>query len=166
MDYLDSRKLIDHTTRKDLLGNHLVLIEPALSRLAITIAPNFDLAGALAGGRLAVADPDSVPAGKYAKAALTTLHVWESVSGHLAGAENVRAALAYVALGGDAFGYRIFDRCFGGAARAHRRDVPRRYSPAHCLSNRTDKRRQAFCQGISWVLEPKGSKSGFFERRI
>ena len=82
---------------KDLLGNHLVLIEPASSQLAIKIAPGFDLAGALAGGRLAVADPESVPAGKYAKAALTNLHAWTSVSGHLAPAENVRAALALVA---------------------------------------------------------------------
>jgi len=97
MDYLDSRRLVDHATRKDLLGNHLVLIEPVSSRLAIKIAPGFDLAGALSGGRLAVADPDSVPAGKYAKAALTNLHVWASISGHLAPAENVRAALALVA---------------------------------------------------------------------
>jgi molybdate transport system substrate-binding protein len=68
-------------------------------KVSLTIAPNFDLAGALAGGRLAIADPASVPAGKYGKAALTSLGVWNAVSGHLAQAENVRAALAYVSRG-------------------------------------------------------------------
>jgi molybdate transport system substrate-binding protein len=104
MDYLDSRNLIAHQTRKDLLGNHLVLIEPASSHAAPAIAPHFDLAGALAGGRLAVADPDSVPAGKYAKAALTSLGVWSALADHLAKAENVRVALAYVARGETPFG--------------------------------------------------------------
>jgi molybdate transport system substrate-binding protein len=65
----------------------------------LKIAPHFDLMGALAGGRLAVADPDSVPAGKYARTALTTLGVWSSVVDHLVQAENVRVALAYVARG-------------------------------------------------------------------
>ncbi|MGD0867199.1 MAG: molybdate ABC transporter substrate-binding protein [Rhizomicrobium sp.] len=99
MNYLDTRNLIAHDTRKDLLGNHLVLISPAGVKVSLTIAPNFDLAGALAGGRLAIADPASVPAGKYGKAALTSLGVWTAVSGHLAQAENVRAALAYVSRG-------------------------------------------------------------------
>ncbi len=65
----------------------------------LTIAPNFDLAGALKGGRLAIANPDSVPAGKYGRAALTSLGVWNSVADHLAQAENVRAALTFVAHG-------------------------------------------------------------------
>ena len=99
MDYLDNRGLIAHATRVNLLGNHLALIAPADSNVTVTIAPHFDLAGALGGGRLALADPDSVPAGKYARAALTSLGVWDGVSGHLAPAENVRAALAYVARG-------------------------------------------------------------------
>jgi molybdate transport system substrate-binding protein len=46
-----------------------------------------------------MADPDSVPAGLYGKAALTKLGVWDSVAPHVAAAENVRAALAYVARG-------------------------------------------------------------------
>jgi molybdate transport system substrate-binding protein len=99
MNYLDTRNLIARDTRRDLLGNHLVLISPAGVRVSLTIAPNFDLAGALAGGRLAIADPASVPAGKYGKAALTSLGAWNAVSGHLAEAENVRAALAYVSRG-------------------------------------------------------------------
>lgn len=99
MDYLDSRGLIAHDTRRDLLGNHLVLIAPSDSKAEIRIAPHFDLMGALGGGRLAIADPDSVPAGKYGKSALMSLGVWNTVVDHLAQAENVRAALAYVARG-------------------------------------------------------------------
>lgn len=99
MDYLDHRGLIARDTRHDLLGNHLVLIAPSGSNVQLRIAPHFGLLGALNGGRLALADPDSVPAGKYAKAALMTLNVWNEVAGQLAPAENVRAALAYVARG-------------------------------------------------------------------
>jgi molybdate transport system substrate-binding protein len=99
MDYLDTRGLIAHATRKNLLGNHLVLIAPAAVKTEVKIGPHFDLLGALGGGRLAIADPDSVPAGKYGKSARTALGVWDSVSTHLAPAENVRVALAYVARG-------------------------------------------------------------------
>jgi molybdate transport system substrate-binding protein len=99
MDYLDNKSFIAHDTRRDLLGNHLVLIAPASSATTIAIAPHFDLVGALAGGRLSVADPDTVPAGKYARSALTSLGVWNSVADRLVSAENVRVALAYVARG-------------------------------------------------------------------
>jgi molybdate transport system substrate-binding protein len=99
MDYLDSRGLVNHATRKTLLSTHLVLIAPASSTTTLKIAPYFDILGALKGGRLAVADPDSVPAGKYAKSALTSLGVWNTVVNRLAQAENVRVALAYVARG-------------------------------------------------------------------
>lgn len=99
MDYLDNKGLIAHATRRDLLGSHLVLIAPVSSNAQIRIAPRFDIMGALGGGRLAVADPDSVPAGKYAKTALSALGVWNNVVDHLVIAENVRVALAYVARG-------------------------------------------------------------------
>ena len=99
MDYLDKKGLIAKETRKDLLGNHLVLIAPADLDIKVKIAPHFDLAGAIGHGRLAIADPASVPAGKYAKASLTALGVWDSVASNLASAENVRVALAYVARG-------------------------------------------------------------------
>src|SRR5690349_23552500 len=81
MDYLDNRGLIAHETRKNLLGNRLVLIAPAETHVTLAVAPHFDLVGALHGGRLAIADPDSVPAGKYAKTALATLGVWNSEIG-------------------------------------------------------------------------------------
>ncbi len=99
MDYLDNRNLVQRATRKTLLTTHLVLIAPAASGVALKIAPHFDILGALQGGRLAVADPASVPAGKYAKASLTALGVWSAVVDHLASAESVRVALAYVARG-------------------------------------------------------------------
>lgn len=100
MDYLADRALIRTDTRVNLLGNHLVLIAPAGEPSTLRIAPGFALAAALgANGRLAVADPDAVPAGKYAKAALSALGVWDSVAGKLASAENVRAALLLVERG-------------------------------------------------------------------
>lgn len=98
MDFLQKHGRLMDSTRHDLLGNALVLIAPQ-GVASIKIAPHFDLASALKGGRLAVGDPASVPAGKYARAALTTLGVWDSVVGHLAQAENVRVALEYVARG-------------------------------------------------------------------
>jgi molybdate transport system substrate-binding protein len=99
MDYLDSRGLIAHATRKNLLGNKLVLIAPASATVSLAIAPHFDLLGALKGGRLSIADPDTVPAGKYARTALSTLGVWSGVVDHTVNAENVRVALSYVARG-------------------------------------------------------------------
>lgn len=99
MDYLAARDLIDRSSRQDLVGNSLVLIAPVDSALKLEIKSGFRLAQALSGGRLAIADPDTVPAGRYARAALTTLGAWDAVSNHLARAENVRAALIYVARG-------------------------------------------------------------------
>jgi len=96
MDYLEKRNLVQPATRKNLLGNRLVLVAPAGSGVKAEIKPGFDLVAMLKGGRLAMADPASVPAGKYGKAALQKLGVWESVAPHIAGAENVRAALLFV----------------------------------------------------------------------
>jgi molybdate transport system substrate-binding protein len=104
MDSLERKGLLRRGTRRPSLGNRLVLIAPAASRARLTIAPRFPLARALGAGRLAMADPDVVPAGKYAKAALTSLGVWPSVRARLAPAENVRAALAFVERGEAPFG--------------------------------------------------------------
>jgi molybdate transport system substrate-binding protein len=99
MDYLKERKLISPDSELKLLGNRIVLIAPAESGIILDIAPGFDLAAALGDGKLAMANVDSVPAGKYGKAALQSLGVWDKVSGSVAQAENVRAALALVSLG-------------------------------------------------------------------
>ena len=99
MDYLQSRNLIKPGSRKNLLGNSLVLIAPAQSQIQLRIAPHFPLMAALGNGRLATGDPDSVPAGRYARSALTTLGVWGEIAPRLARAENVRVALLYVSRG-------------------------------------------------------------------
>jgi molybdate transport system substrate-binding protein len=99
MDYLQSRRLIQTATRTDVVGNRLVLIAPAGAKVALQITPHFALAAALGTGRLATGDPDSVPVGRYARAALTALGVWDSVADRLVRAENVRVALAFVARG-------------------------------------------------------------------
>jgi molybdate transport system substrate-binding protein len=96
MDYLQSRNLIQRDTRRDVLGNRLVLIAPSDSLVKLKIEPNFALAAALGKGRLATGDPDSVPVGRYAREALTTLGVWSGVEGHLVRADSVRSALAFV----------------------------------------------------------------------
>jgi molybdate transport system substrate-binding protein len=96
VDYLDQHKLLQRDSRRNLLGNRLVLIAPVASRVQVRIAPHFNLAGALGDGKLATGDPDSVPVGKYAQAALTKLGVWDQLTGKLVRAENVRAALAFV----------------------------------------------------------------------
>ena len=96
MNYLADRKLIKPETRFDLVGNALVLIAPKDSKLTATIATGFPL---LADGHLAMADTASVPAGKYGKAALEKLGVWDAVKDRIAQAENVRAALALVSRG-------------------------------------------------------------------
>jgi len=100
MNYVDEKKLLVAGTRMDILGNALVLVAPKDSTLNLDIKPGFDLAGALGkDGKLALGEPNSVPAGKYAKAALTKLGVWDAVSAHVVSAENVRAALNFVVRG-------------------------------------------------------------------
>lgn len=99
MDYLARRKLIKPETRVNVLGNRIVLISPLGAQRDVTVAPGFPLATMLGQGRLAMADPDAVPAGKYGKAALEHLGVWSSVQARIARAENVRAALAFVSRG-------------------------------------------------------------------
>jgi molybdate transport system substrate-binding protein len=98
MDYVANRGLAVAGTRRNLLSNHLALIAPANSKLTLRIRKGMPLEAALGAGRLAVAGPE-VPAGRYAQASLTALGVWDGVKDRLARAENVRAALAFVALG-------------------------------------------------------------------
>jgi molybdate transport system substrate-binding protein len=100
MDFLAQKNLIAPDTRKDLLGNDLVLVVPADKPLHVTIGPGFDLLKLLGpNGRLAVGDPAHVPAGIYAEQALKKLGWWDSVSPRLASAMDVRAALLLVERG-------------------------------------------------------------------
>lgn len=99
MDDIAGKGLIAPGTRASFLANQLVLIAPADRPVKLAIRPGFPLAAALGGGRLAMADPDAVPAGRYGKAALTSLGVWASVESRVVRAENVRAALLLVERG-------------------------------------------------------------------
>lgn len=104
MDSVAKKGLLAPKSRISFLANRLVLIAPVASKARLVIGPRFPLARALGNGRLAMADPDAVPAGKYGKAALEKLGVWPSVSARVANAENVRAALALVERGEAPFG--------------------------------------------------------------
>lgn len=99
MDYVQQRNLIKPETRTNLLGNKIVLIAPKNSTASVKIAPGVDLAGLLGNSRLAMADVNAVPAGKYGKASLEALGLWASVQAKLAQSENVRAALLLVSRG-------------------------------------------------------------------
>ncbi|NWH08856.1 MAG: molybdate ABC transporter substrate-binding protein [Alphaproteobacteria bacterium] len=99
MNWLDERHLIDRASRRDLLGNSLVMIAPATAPQTFAVEAGMDLRARLGEGRLALGDPGAVPAGKYAREALTALGLWEGVADRLLPAENVRVALSYVARG-------------------------------------------------------------------
>lgn len=96
MDAITAKGLVRRGTRASFLTNRLVLVAPASSKGMLTIRRGFPLARALGAGRLAMADPASVPAGRYGKAALAAMGVWPTLSNRIAAAENVRAALAMV----------------------------------------------------------------------
>jgi molybdate transport system substrate-binding protein len=96
MDYVAKKNLIRADTRVNLLGNRIVLIAPKDSKISVEVRQGFDLARALAGGKLAMGNVAAVPAGKYGKAALEKLGAWDGVKDKIAQAENVRAALLLV----------------------------------------------------------------------
>ena len=101
MDYLAQKDLINNASRQTLLGDTLVLVAPKDSVVVLTIGKDFPPPRSPSGPTASWRWPsvDSVPAGKYGKAALTSLGVWDAVSPRVAQAENVRAALALVARG-------------------------------------------------------------------
>ncbi|TPQ36630.1 molybdate ABC transporter substrate-binding protein [Bradyrhizobium guangdongense] len=100
MDYATSKKTINEPSRVNLLGNSIVLIAPKDSKIDhVAIGPGFDLAKLAGDGRIATGDVKSVPAGKYAKAALEKLGSWQAAEPKFAMAESVRAALTLVARG-------------------------------------------------------------------
>ena len=98
MDYLEAKNLIEPATRVDILTNSLILITPPGAAFAVHLRPDFDFAAAFS-GRLALADPDHVPAGVYARQALEALGWWPRLGRRLAPAPHVLAALVYVERG-------------------------------------------------------------------
>jgi molybdate transport system substrate-binding protein len=104
MDDLARRGLLVAGTRTVFLGNRLVLVSGLSSQARVALGPRAPLARLLGNGRIAMADPDSVPAGRYGKAALERLGIWSQVAPKVVRAENVRAALALVERGAAPFG--------------------------------------------------------------
>ncbi|MEK1932935.1 MAG: molybdate ABC transporter substrate-binding protein [Pararhizobium sp.] len=104
MDYVGEKKLIKEDTRANLLGNRIVLVTGKQDAAPVDIKQGFDLKGLLGDEKLAMGAVDSVPAGKYGKAALEKLGVWSSVEKNVAGGENVRAALLLVSKGEAPYG--------------------------------------------------------------
>jgi molybdate transport system substrate-binding protein len=99
IDYVEKRGAVVPGSRADLLANDLVLVAPRSSSAQVTLARGVNLAAILGDKRIALANADAVPAGRYAKAALTALGAWDAIAGKVAATDNVRAALALVARG-------------------------------------------------------------------
>ncbi|CAN7617965.1 molybdate ABC transporter substrate-binding protein [Bradyrhizobium sp. LjRoot220] len=105
MDYAIGKKTINEPSRVNLLGNSIVLVAPKDSQINnVSIGPGFDLARLAGDGRIATGDVKSVPAGKYARAALEKLGSWQAAEPKFAMADSVRAALTLVARGEAALG--------------------------------------------------------------
>jgi len=99
MNFVADAKAIEPATRRDLLANRLVIIAPSDTSWSLAVRAGFDLVGALKAGRLAMGDPDHVPAGIYGRQALTSLGAWDAVAPHVARAADVRAGLVLVERG-------------------------------------------------------------------
>ena len=104
MDAVEQAGLVVAGSRRDLLGNRLVLVAHGAGAAPVAMTPGFDLAGLLGDGKLAMAMVDAVPAGQYGKAALVSLGVWDAVAPSVAQTENARAALALVSSGEAPYG--------------------------------------------------------------
>lgn len=104
MDAVEQNGLLAPDGRRDLLGNSLVLVAHGVDAAPVTLEPALDLAGLLRGGKLSMADVQSVPAGQYGKAALAHFGLWDMAQPYVVQSENVRAALAFVALGEAPYG--------------------------------------------------------------
>lgn len=104
MDYVQKHDMIDIASRRNLLGNELVLITPLATTGNVDLKPGVGLSELIGNGRLAMGDPAHVPAGLYGRAALEKLGVWSQVQGKIAAADNVRSALLLVARGEAPYG--------------------------------------------------------------
>ena len=105
VDYLVRKKAIDRKDRYNIIGNRLVLIAPSASRTTLRIADGMPIAAALGpNGKLAISDPEAIPAGSLARSALTRLKVWDSVRGRIAKSDNGRNTLSLVANGASPLG--------------------------------------------------------------
>lgn len=105
MDYLTEKKMVSPDARFDLLGNTLVLIAPADSKVtSMALTEKTDIATLLGTERITTGNPDSVPVGLYFKKAMENSGQWDKVKGRVAAADSVRGALAFVERGEVPFG--------------------------------------------------------------
>ncbi|MDT0574899.1 molybdate ABC transporter substrate-binding protein [Croceicoccus sp. F390] len=104
MDELAAGRLLRDGSRSDLAGNTLVLIAPREADVRVELDDSGSVLAALGDSRLAIADPDAVPAGRYGRSAMMSLDLWDHLRDRLAVAENVRAALAMVERGSATLG--------------------------------------------------------------
>ena len=140
MDHLEREGLIAPGTRRDAAGNALVLIgAPDAAPVALGTGA---LAGRLAGGHLAMAMVDAVPAGIYGRAALRSLGEWDAVAPRVAQTDNVRAALALVALGEARMGVVYATDAAAEPRVATLATFPEGSHPPHRLSRRAHRRRR------------------------
>jgi molybdate transport system substrate-binding protein len=98
MDYLQDKSMINKVTRRNLLGNTLVLIAPKGKAFEVRFDKGFDISKAF-DGRLCTGDMESVPVGIYAKEALANLGWWKNIKSRIVGTQDVRGALAFVERG-------------------------------------------------------------------
>ncbi len=159
MNYLAGKGLIKQETRSNLLGNELVLIAPKDSAVALDLKPGADLARALGGGRLAMGNVDSVPAGKYGKAALEKLGLWGAVSGKLAEAGSVRAALMFVSRGEAVLGIVYKTDALADPKVKTVATFPAAIAPSHRLSGCADPKSRPGRGGFPRLHEVGGSRA-------
>ena len=151
MNYLADRKLVRTESRVNLLGNRLVLVGTKGRQVSLKIGPGFGLAQALGRERLALADPAAVPAGKYAREALTTLGVWDGIANKIAATENVRAALLLVSRGEAPLGIVYRTRRHGRCGRRRGRHISGVVARANHLSRGVDGARHRRRPARSWI---------------
>jgi len=166
MDYLAERKLVKAETRKDFLSNDLVLIAPTGGPDKVELTPA-GVAGALKDGRMALGDPASVPAGKYGKAALTNLKIWDGVKDHLALADSVRSALLYVSRGETPLGvvYLTDAKAAAKDAKIVATFPEKTHAPIRYPIALTSAAQEPAAKFLAWLLGPESApffrKQGF-----
>jgi len=167
MDEVEKAGLLVDGTRRDLLGNTLVLVAHGKDAVPVAIGPGFDLAGLLGDGKLSMAMVDAVPAGQYGKASLEALGIWEAIEPSVAQSENVRAALTLVALGEAPYGIvygsdAVSDDSVTVVATFQANSHPPIVYPGALLTGATDAADRAFFEVLSSeVSDARFAEQGF-----
>ena len=151
VDYLDQRKLLKPGTRRDVVANRLVLIAPWTATCRSRSLPISIWPGRWGTGKLATGDPDSVPVGKYAQAALEKLGAWDAVSSHIVRAENVRVGAGFRRPGRSGARHRLCDRRQGRESGQSARCVSREHASSHHVPDCADRGCERGCGQVQRV---------------